>query len=48
MKIIQFFINGDKVSEDVFERDMNDNFNCGIDYTLVLKGYSLYMRYEDE
>lgn len=47
-KIIQWYVNGDKVTQEVFEREAQDNFNVGIDFNVCLVGYSLYMTYATE
>lgn len=45
---MQYFINGDQVSEDTFERDAEDNFNAGIAGDITVTGDITTMNYKDE
>jgi len=44
---MKYYINGDEVSEQTFERDAEDNFNAGIDYQITERDNNLYMTYKD-
>lgn len=41
-----YFINGDEVTADTYDRDRADNFNCGIPFTEVQTADTLSMEYE--
>lgn len=43
----EYYINGDKVSQEVFERDANDNFNLSIDYTIREEDNKVIMEYSE-
>ena len=43
---MNYYINGDKVSEDTYERDRNDNFNLSIPFTETETPETLTMEYE--
>lgn len=47
MKYQEFYINGDKVSEERYETDRNDNYNLSIQFDEQVVGRALHMTYGD-
>ncbi len=43
---MKYFINGDEVSEETFDRDNNDNFNVGIQSEIIETETETHMNYE--
>lgn len=45
--VMQYIINGDVVTADRYDRELTDNFNCGIAYTETVTDDTTTMEYED-
>lgn len=45
---MKYFINGDEVSQDAYDRDFADNINCGIAFDQVTTTDTTTMTYDEE
>ena len=45
---MKYYINNQEVSERIFDRDAEDNFNAGIRYVISEHDGNLYMEYTED